>query len=72
VANDTDTDANINPASVQIASQPSAGYAGSDSFTYTDGDIQGATSNPATVTITVTAAKISSSGGSSGGSGGAQ
>ncbi len=86
VANDTDSDGNINPASVQIASQPvhgsvsvsqsgsvvytpNAGYAGSDSFTYTDSDNQGATSNPATVTITVTAAKTSSSGGSSGGSG---
>jgi hypothetical protein len=84
VANDTDSDGNINPASVQIASQPAhgrvsvsqsgsvvytpnAGYAGSDSFTYTDSDNQGATSNPATVTITVTAAKTSSSGGSSGG-----
>ena len=86
VANDTDSDGNINPASVQIASQPAhgsvsvsqsgsvvytpnAGYAGSDSFTYTDSDNQGATSNPATVTITVTAAKTSSSGGSSGGGG---
>ena len=84
VANDTDSDGYINPASVQIASQPAhgsvsvsqsgsvvytpnAGYAGSDSFIYTDSDNQGATSNPATVTITVTAAKTSSSGGSSGG-----
>jgi hypothetical protein len=86
VANDTDSDGNINPASVQIVSQPAhgsvsvsqsgsvvytpnAGYAGSDSFTYTVSDNQGATSNPATVTITVTAAKTSSSGGSSGGGG---
>jgi ELWxxDGT repeat protein len=87
VANDTDSDGAINPASVQIASQPAhgsvsvspsgsvvytpnAGYAGSDSFTYTDSDNQGATSNAATVTITVTAARTSSSGGSSGGGGG--
>ncbi len=86
-ANDTDSDGNIDPASVQIASQPahgsvsvsqsgsviytpSAGYAGSDSFTYTDNDNQGAISNPAIVTITVTAAKTSSTGGSSGGGGG--
>jgi hypothetical protein len=46
-----------------------AAYAGSDSFKYTDSDNRGATSNPATVAITVTAAKTSSSGGSSDGSG---
>ena len=35
---------------------PAAGYSGSDSFTYTVKDNQGAVSNVATVTLTVTAA----------------
>jgi ELWxxDGT repeat protein len=49
---------------------PVAGFAGSDSFTYTVKDVQGALSNVATVTVTVTAA-ASSSGGHSGGGGAA-
>jgi trimeric autotransporter adhesin len=54
---------------------PTAGYAGSDSFTYTVKDNQGAVSNVATVTLTVTAAaqpppSSGGSGGSSGGGGG--
>jgi hypothetical protein len=51
---------------------PTAGYAGSDSFTYTVKDSQGAVSNVATVTLTVTAAAQppASSGGSGGSSGG--
>lgn len=43
-----------------------AGFTGSDSFTYTVKDVQGALSNVASVTLTVTAA-ASSSGGRGGG-----
>jgi Bacterial Ig domain len=46
---------------------PVAGFAGTDSFTYTMKDTQGALSNVATVTVAVTAA---SSGGQNTGSGG--
>jgi ELWxxDGT repeat protein len=49
---------------------PVAGFAGSDSFTYTVKDLQGALSNVATVTVTVTAAASSSGGSGSGGGGG--
>jgi ELWxxDGT repeat protein len=49
---------------------PVAGFAGSDSFTYTVKDVQGALSNVATVTVAVTAA-ASSSGGHGGGGGAA-
>jgi ELWxxDGT repeat protein len=49
---------------------PTAGYSGSDSFTYTVMDNQGAVSNVATVTITVTAAAPPPSTGGSGGGGG--
>jgi hypothetical protein len=49
---------------------PTAGYSGSDSFTYTVKDHQGAASNIATVTITVTAAAPPPSSGGSGGGGG--
>ena len=70
-ANDTDVDGTINPATVTIVDEPSAGsvsvdpvsgdvtyspnadYHGSDSFTYTVEDDDGATSNVATVTVTV-------------------
>jgi ELWxxDGT repeat protein len=51
-----------------ITYTPSAGYSGSDTFTYTVADKQGSTSNTATVTLTVTAAPPS--GGSGGGDGG--
>jgi ELWxxDGT repeat protein len=52
---------------------PVAGYSGSDSFKYSEADVQGALSNTATVTVSVTAAESSSSppsGGSGGGGGG--
>jgi trimeric autotransporter adhesin len=49
---------------------PTAGYAGSDSFTYTVADEQGFASNAATVTLTVTAAPPPSPPGNGGGSGG--
>ena len=50
---------------------PTAGYSGSDSFTYTVKDNQGAVSNVATVTLTVTAAaQPPPSSGRSGGSSG--
>lgn len=50
---------------------PAAAYSGSDSFTYSVKDDQGATSNVATVTITVTASAPPPTGGStSGGTGG--
>jgi ELWxxDGT repeat protein len=52
-----------------IVYTPVAGFAGSDSFTYTVKDLQGALSNVATVTATVTAAAPSSGG--QGGGGGA-
>jgi hypothetical protein len=72
IANDTDGDGAIDPASVTITSGPSnggadpesdgtvtytpdAGFAGTDTFTYTVVDDGGATSNEATVTVTVTA-----------------
>ena len=69
VANDTDIDGDLDPASVAIAGNPTgtavpngsgavtytpaAGFSGPDRFTYTVKDTQGATSNEATVTITV-------------------
>ena len=70
-ANDTDLDGTINPATVAITQQPSAGsltvnpngtvtYTSngtevtSDSFKYRVNDSSGATSNEATVTITIT------------------
>jgi len=52
---------------------PAAGFSGTDTFAYTVSDDQGATSTPATVTITVTAAAATpppSTGGSTGGGGG--
>lgn len=69
LANDTDLDGNINPASVVVTVPPlsgsvsvnsatgvityTAGSAGSYSFTYTVRDTLNLTSNPATVTVTV-------------------
>jgi ELWxxDGT repeat protein len=61
-------------ASGSVVYTPVAGYSGSDSFTYSDADVQGALSNTATVTVSVTAAESSSSppsGGGGGGGGGA-
>ncbi len=73
LANDSDIDSNLNPASVAITGGPSNGtatrnpangnvtytpvitFVGTDSFTYTVADNEGATSNVATVTITVAA-----------------
>ena len=71
VANDTDPDGTINPATVIITGAPlhgiavaysngtvtytpNAGYTGTDTFTYTVKDNNGAISNGATVTVTVT------------------
>jgi hypothetical protein len=45
----------VNPASGAVTYSPDAGYNGSDSFTYTVNDDDGATSNVATVTVTVEA-----------------
>jgi len=71
LANDSDSDGTLDPGSIQIVTNaahgnavvasgavvysPSSGFAGTDSFTYTVSDNQGAVSAPATVTITVTA-----------------
>ena len=71
LANDTDADGTLDAGSIQIGTNaahgnavvvsgavvytPSSGFSGSDSFTYTVNDNQGAISAPATVTITVTA-----------------
>jgi len=49
---------------------PTAGYSGTDTFAYTVSDDQGATSSPATVTVTVTAAASPPSTGSTGSGGG--
>jgi ELWxxDGT repeat protein len=56
-------------ASGSIAYTPVSGFAGSDSFTYSVKDLQGAMSNVATVSVSVTAAAAPSS--SKGGGGGA-
>jgi hypothetical protein len=85
-ANDSEQGGNIDPASLLIVTQPahggvsvnggsvvytpSAGYSGSDTFTYRVSDIQGAMSNVATVTMSVTAAASSSGGGAGAGGGG--
>jgi thermitase len=71
LANDSDADGNLNPASVKIASSPNKGgtvtvksngtvsytpkrgYKGVETFGYTVKDTLGATSNTATVTVTV-------------------
>jgi Bacterial Ig domain len=55
-------------ATGSVVYTPTAGYSGSDSFTYTVKDDQGAVSNAATVTLTMTAAAPPPrTGGSSGG-----
>ncbi|HMW73246.1 MAG TPA: tandem-95 repeat protein, partial [Cellvibrionaceae bacterium] len=73
IANDYDSDGQINPASVTIVSQPQFGqitvnvdgavtyvpngnFSQTDSFTYTVKDNKGATSSPATATISYSAA----------------
>ena len=74
LANDSDADGSLDPATVAVAAQPSdgttsvnattgeitytpdTGFTGTDSYTYTVDDDDGATSNAATVTITVNAA----------------
>src|SRR5450631_2330772 len=57
-------------ATGSVVYTPTAGYSGSDSFTYTVKDDQGAVSNAATATLTVTAAAPPPSTGGSGGRGG--
>jgi ELWxxDGT repeat protein len=57
-------------SSGSIVYTPTAGYSGSDSFTYSEKDNQGAASNAATVTIAVSASSAPSTGGGSGGGGG--
>lgn len=54
-----------------VAYTPVTGFAGSDSFTYSVKDLQGAPSNVATVTVSVTAAAAPSGSQSGGGGGGA-
>jgi ELWxxDGT repeat protein len=56
-------------SSGSIVYTPTAGYSGSDSFTYSEKDNQGAASNAATVTITVSASSAPSTGGGGGGGG---
>lgn len=46
----------VNPANGAITYTPASGFSGSDAFTYTVDDNEGATSNTATVTIDVTPA----------------
>jgi large repetitive protein len=55
-----------------VAYTPTPGFGGSDSFVYTVNDNQGAISNPATVTVSVTSSAVTptSSGGGGGGGGG--
>jgi hypothetical protein len=71
LANDTDADGTVDPATVAVVSAPAnggtavnattgaitytpnAGFAGLDTFTYTVNDDDGATSNAATVSVTV-------------------
>ncbi|MDZ7268412.1 MAG: tandem-95 repeat protein, partial [candidate division KSB1 bacterium] len=78
LANDSDSDGTLDPASVTITTAaangttsvnsssgavtytPNPGFAGSDSFAYTVRDNAGATSNAATVSITVSNSTISS------------
>ncbi len=48
----------INPSTGQITYTPAAGYSGSDSFTYTVNDSTGATSNAATVSVSVHAKPV--------------
>ena len=77
LANDTDAEGNIDPATVVISSNPehgtavpqsngtveytpTTGYTGADTFTYTVKDTEGAESNTATVTLTVTAIPVNS------------
>jgi ELWxxDGT repeat protein len=71
LANDTDPDGSLDAGSIQIGTNaahgnaavvsgavvytPSSGFSGTDSFTYTVNDNQGAVSAPVTVTITVSA-----------------
>ncbi|MDY6989263.1 MAG: Ig-like domain-containing protein [Thermodesulfobacteriota bacterium] len=72
IANDTDPDGAIDPASISIVTNPTngtadpesdgtveytptTGFTGTDTFTYTVKDDEGATSNEATATITVEA-----------------
>jgi VCBS repeat-containing protein len=43
----------VNPSTGAVTYTPAAGYSGADSFVYTVKDIRGATSNPASVTVTV-------------------
>jgi hypothetical protein len=77
LANDTDSDGSLDAGSIQIGTNaahgnavvvsgavvytPSSGFSGTDSFTYTVNDIQGAVSAPATVTITVSASVLAPS-----------
>jgi hypothetical protein len=54
-------------ASGSVVYTPVTGFAGSDSFTYSVKDLQGALSNVASVTVSVTAAAGSQGGGGGGG-----
>lgn len=53
VGNDVDSDGVIDPTTGVVTYTPDTGYVGSDSFTYTVQDDDGAVSNEATVLITV-------------------
>ncbi|MBW3548958.1 MAG: cadherin-like domain-containing protein [Actinobacteria bacterium] len=71
LANDSDSDGTLDPASVTVGTAPASGtttvdpstgaitytpnpgFSGTDSFTYTVADAAGATSNAATVSVTV-------------------
>jgi hypothetical protein len=55
VSGPSDGSVSVDPVSGDVTYSPDADYHGSDSFTYTVGDNDGATSNVATVTVTVAA-----------------
>ena len=54
VSGPSDGSVSVDPVSGDVTYSPDADYHGTDSFTYTVGDNDGATSNVATVTVTVT------------------
>ena len=54
VSGPSDGSVSVDPVSGDVTYSPDADYHGSDSFTYTVSDNDGATSNVATVTVTVT------------------
>src|SRR5579864_22160 len=66
ISNPTHGDVSVT-SSGSVVYTPASEFAGSDSFTYSVADAQGARSNVATVTVSVTSASSSGGGGTSGG-----